>query len=83
MIQARSVFDAARLQGRIADFRCKCEIELATRRKGTLRAAAQFFRCANAANGSKTHCVRCCRECKCPLKKHFSFLARVSVRTGA
>ena len=40
-------------QGRNADLRCKCEIERAARRKRTLGAATQFFRCANAANGGK------------------------------
>jgi hypothetical protein len=37
--------------GRIADLRCKCEIEKGERRKRTLRVSAGFFCCANAANG--------------------------------
>lgn len=35
--------------GRKPDFRCKCEIERAARRKRTIGAAPQFLRCANAA----------------------------------
>ena len=53
-------------EGRIADLRCKCEIERAARRKRTLRVSARFSVVQTQRTAEMSQSDRCCTQSEWP-----------------